>query len=355
MAKIIIIAPYPKGKAPSQRFRFEQYLPYLEKQGFEIDYVPFYNDEVWEVLYKNGHYFRKFYHVFAAFIKRFILLFSLKNYDHIFVHREMAPLGPPIFEFITAKLFKRKYIYDFDDAIWLANYSNANSLFQWTKAYWKVNYVMKWAYKISAGNDYLANYARKYNDQTQVVPTTIDTENYHTILTNHEEEPVVIGWTGSHSTMRYLDFIFPIIDELSKEFDFRFRVISDKIPDVEMECLDFIPWQKESEIEDLSKIHIGIMPLVEDPWSSGKCGFKGLQYMSLGIVALMSPVGVNNTIITHETNGFLVSTPEEWKACLRDLLQNPKKRKEIGQKGRERIVEAYSVLSQKEVYLELFE
>ena len=354
MAKILFIAPYPYQQAPSQRFRFEQYEAFLVEQGHELHFASFYEEKAWKIIYNKGKMLRKMSLVFEAMIKRFFLLFSLKKYDYIFIHREVAPVGPPVFEFLIAKVLRRKYIYDFDDAIWLANYSDANSNFQWLKAYWKVNYAMKWAYKITAGNEYLANYAKKFNSNVQVIPTTIDTENHHVLQTNHEEEKTVIGWTGSHSTMRYLDFIFPILEELEKTEIFTFRVISDKAPSYPLQSLEYIRWNKESEIEDLSKIHIGVMPLIEDQWSQGKCGFKALQYMSLGIVSVISPVGVNTTIVQHGVNGYLANSEEAWKEILLELLKNQKKRKEIGENGRQRVVEAYSVLSQKEKYLALF-
>lgn len=354
MTKVLFIVPYPHQQAPSQRFRFEQYESFLISKGISVEYAPYFDEKTWSLLYQKGYFFRKIYCVFAAYLKRFGLLFKLKKYDHLFIHREVAPIGPPIFEFIIAKILKRKYHYDFDDAIWLPNFSQANSRFQWFKMYWKVNYAMKWAHRISAGNEYLANYARQYNSNVVVLPTTIDTENVHNLDCNHDELIPTIGWTGSHSTMHYLDFIYPIIAELEKEFSFKFRVISDKKPNIELQSLEFIPWNKETEIEDLSKIQIGIMPLTDDQWSEGKCGFKGLQYMALGITSVMSPVGVNKTIIQNNENGFLVSTPEEWKTILTKLLREPELRKQIGFKGKETIEKRYSVNSQKQNYLNFF-
>lgn len=354
MAKILFITPYPHQEAPSQRFRFEQYEDILIEEGHQVFFSSYYDEKAWEIIYEKGKLIKKFWLVFKSWIKRFILLFSLKKYDYLFIHREMAPLGPPVFEFLLKKVLNRKYIYDFDDAIWLANYSEVNSKLQWIKAYWKVKYITKWAHKVTVGNEYLADYARKLNSNVQVIPTTIDTENYHTQLTNHDTEKLVIGWTGSHSTMRYLNFIFPILEELEKEFEFTFRVISDKAPVQTLKYLEYIKWNKKTEIEDLSKLHIGVMPLVEDDWSEGKCGFKALQYMSLGIASVMSPVGVNKTIVQHGTNGFLANSEAEWKTILIDLMKHPEKRKEIGLSGRQRVIDAYSVLSQKENYLALF-
>lgn len=354
LKKILFIVPYPYQKAPSQRFRFEQYEDFLKKNGFSVTYAPFLDNQAWEIFYKEGKVIRKAIHIFRSFLNRFLLLFQLKKYDYLFIHREITPLGPPIFEFIIRKILRRKFIYDFDDAIWLPNFSHANSSFEWMKMYKKTNKIMKWATLVSAGNEYLARHASQFNQNVQIIPTTIDTENYHNILCDHSKTPIVIGWTGSHSTMRYLDFIVPILQRLEKKYTFIFRVISDVRPNLPIRSLEFVPWKKATEINDLSCIQIGVMPLTPDQWSEGKCGFKGLQYMALGIVSVMSPVGVNNQIIENGTNGFLADSPEEWFNILSNLLEDTEKRKQIGKSGRQRIETAYSVLSQQKKYTELF-
>ncbi len=351
--KIIFYHTYPVGTAPGQRFRYEQYLEVLS-QEYELEMRPFLSHKLWEIYYQKGKFLYKSLLLFLCFSKRFFSLFTTNN-AQIFVFRELAPAGPPILEFILAKVLRKKYIFDFDDAIWLPNYSAANSKFQWVKAYWKVNYCMKWASKISAGNDYLAAYAKKYNSNVVVIPTTIDTEKMHNVLVNHAETPVVIGWTGTHSTMHYLDILVPILKKLEEKYTFKFRVISDQTPNFKLNSLEFVPWNKETEIADLSKVHIGLMPLKEDAWSEGKCGFKGLQYMSLGIASIMSPVGVNKSIIEHNVNGLLVGNESEWEAYLIDLLQNPQKRIQLGLAGRKRVEDAYSVKSQIPEYVKLFQ
>lgn len=226
--KIYILAPYPKGQAPSQRFRFEQYLDILEKEGCEVKFYSFLSEKAWKTLYQPGNYLGKFDQVMISFMRRWGLIFKLKKADHVFVHREMAHIGPPIFEWISAKILGVKYIYDFDDAIWLPNYSEANARFQRLKAYWKVKYCMKWAHKVTAGNDYLADFARKYNNNVEVIPTTIDLQNHHNLETNQSLKPLVIGWTGTHTTMRYLSEITPVLQELEKDHEFEFHVISNE-------------------------------------------------------------------------------------------------------------------------------
>ncbi len=352
--RILILAPYPFNEAPSQRFRFEQYLNFLNENGISYDFKPFLSQKTWKSLYASGKTSQKSLGVFMSFLRRWLLIFQLRNYHFIFIHREAAHIGPPIFEWIIAKIWRKKIIYDFDDAIWLPNYSETNAKFHRLKAYWKVNYCMKWAYKVSAGNEYLAKYASKFNKNVKIIPTTIDSINHHNLDTNYDQERIVIGWTGTHTTMRYLDFIVPVIKELEQIYEFDFLIISNEAPAYHLNSLKFLKWTKESEIVDLAKISIGVMPLEKDIWAEGKCGFKGLQYMALGIPTLLSPVGVNNQIIEHEKNGYLVKNVNEWKEKLILLLENKNLRKQIGQAGKQTIREKYSVIANQLNYLELF-
>ncbi|MBI1837976.1 MAG: glycosyltransferase family 4 protein [Flavobacteriia bacterium] len=354
---IIIFMPYPHGKSPSQRFRFEQYLDILIENDFEYSLNSFYSEKTWEILHWEGHTFSKISRVLKAFIVRFYQVFKAIKYDYVFIHREVAPVGPPFLEWILAKLFRKKIIYDFDDAIWLPNYSEANTKFQKLKCYSKVNGIMKMAAKISVGNQYLAEYARQFNENVKINPTTIDTENYHNPkFYKHFEfqEKIVVGWTGTHTTAKYLDFLVPIIEKLTIEFDFEFCVISNEEPTFQMPNLKFIKWEKDTEIEDLMQFTIGVMPLTDDQWAKGKCGFKALQYMALGIPAIASPIGVNNEIIDHGKNGFLCSTEKQWHEALYYLLENPEETKKMHENARKKIIENYSVESNKRNFLNLF-
>lgn len=352
--KIFFIAPYPFGEAPSQRFRFEQYFDFLRSQGYDIEEHPFYDEKTWKTLYSEGNTLKKAYGILRSIAKRKLLLFKLHRADHIFIHREVAHIGPPIFEWIIAKLLRRKYIYDFDDAIWLPNYSETNARFHRLKAYWKVKYCMKWAHQVTAGNEYLADFARKFNQNVQIIPTTIDTVGYHNRYCDHSIEPATIGWTGTHTTMRYLVPLIPILKDLEKTYNFRFRVISNQAPEFELNSLEYVPWNKETEIEDLAQIQIGIMPLEEDIWSEGKCGFKGLQYMALGMATIMSPVGVNKQITRENENGFLADNSIEWNDKLIRLLEDKTLRIKLGENGRKTVEKEYSVEGIKEKYLQLF-
>lgn len=352
--KILFIVPYPTGKAPSQRFRFEQYYHVLRAEGHELEIRPFLSEQTWKILYLPGRFLQKALAILGGLFRRFLLLFSLRKYDYLFIHREATPIGPPFFEYIASKWLKKKIIYDFDDAIWIPNYSEANSFFSFLKGYGNVKHICKWAYKISCGNDYLCDFARKYNTNVVYNPTTIDTENYHNKVKSALPEKFVIGWTGSHSTIRYIEVILPVLKELQKTHEFVFRVISDIAPDYDLEALEYRKWNKETEIEDLLSFSVGIMPLEDDKWASGKCGFKALQYMSLGIPALVSPVGVNTRIVDHGLNGYICSSLVEWKTALSELMEQKERLLEMSARTREKIQNHYSVRSNSQNFLNLF-
>ncbi len=351
---ILFLVPYPLGVAPSQRFRFEQYFSALEKNSISFVVVPFLDDKVWDVLYAKGNFGHKIFAVLKGFVKRYLLLFSLSKYDYIFIHREAAPVGPPLLEWLIAKVFRKKIIFDFDDAIWIPNTSESNKIFSILKFYGNTKSICKWAYKVSCGNEYLCNFAKEFNSNVVYNPTTIDTENYHNKTRQTANSKLVIGWTGSHSTVQYLNDLIPVFKKLEMEYSFELCVISDRKPDFELKSLNFVLWKKETEVVDLLRFDIGIMPLRDDKWSNGKCGFKALQYMSLGIPALVSPVGVNTKIVDHDLNGFICNTNEDWKKYLSLLLNDKNKLSELSTKTREKIVNKYSVKSNTDNFLLLF-
>lgn len=343
---ILFLFPYPGGTAPSQRFRFEQYYHFLEGKDITYHQQSFLDEKTWAILYKKGDHLAKARGIVRGFFRRFRILFTLKKYDVVFIHREASPVGPPVFEWLITRVFRKKVIFDFDDAVWLPNTSANNSIAARIKFHSKTKHICKWASKISAGNDYLCAYARQYNTHVVLNPTTIDTENWHNRLKDQDikkGQKLVIGWTGSHSTMKYLEGLIPVLQELEKQYSFEFLVISNKKPLFRLKSLKYIKWNKDTEIEDLLQINVGVMPLSDDLWAQGKCGFKALQYMALGIPALVSPVGVNTKIVDHAQNGFLCETQEDWRKYLKLLLESDKLRKELGAKARQKIEDAYSV------------
>jgi len=355
--RVLFLFPYPPDTAASQRFRFEQYLPCLQDNGWEYDKQAFLSTKTWAVLYKKGHHIAKITGILAGFWRRFWLLFSLYKYNIVFIHREASPIGLPIFEWLIAKVWRKRIVFDFDDAIWLPNTTEQNAWVAWLKFHSKTASICRWAWKVSAGNAYLCDYAREFNPQVVLNPTTIDTKNLHNRLRTHEnrEEKLVIGWTGTHSTLKYLDELVPILQRLEQQYDFDFLVIADKAPTFELKSLKFLAWNKETEITDLLRMHVGVMPLLPDKWAAGKCGFKALQYMALGIPALVSPIGVNTKIVDNALNGYVCNTVQDWENALIALLSNPALRTDMGRQARAKIENAYSVTSNTANFIQLLQ
>ena len=356
--RILFLTPYPSGKAPSQRFRFEQYLDILTAHGHQYRLAPFLSEATWHILYQPGLALQKGLGILGGFGRRLSHVLAAPAYDFVFVHREAAPLGPPVFEWLLTNVLRKRVIYDFDDAIWLANTSEANRIAAGLKFHQKVASICRWAYKNSCGNTYLATYAKQYNPRAVVNPTTIDTVHLHNQVRDQQGPgPLVIGWTGTHSTLKYLHPIVPVLAQLEAEgLEFEFRVISNQPPEFDqpLRSLRFVPWQKATEIADLLTFHVGLMPLEDDPWAKGKCAFKALQYMALGIPALVSPVGMNTEVVQDDYNGYICRTPDDWHQRLRQLLLDAAHRQALGAAARATIEQHYSVVANTPNFLTLF-
>lgn len=351
-SKIAFVVPYPHDWAPGQRFRYEQYL---QEVGKIYDYrlLEFIDAKTNTILYREGLFFQKSFGFLKAFCKRFFDLFYISNCDAVFIFREASMIGPPVFEWIIAKILRKPIIFDYDDAIWLPNVSEANKFWRWLKNPGKTEKIVKWSAYVIAGNSFLANYAKRYNTSVLVIPTTIDT-SYHVVKPKNRPNGVItIGWTGSETTIKHFKQSYEFLSALKRKYGNLIRVVlisNRPVTDAPFD-VDFVEWNKKTEIEDLLKLDIGIMPLPEDEWARGKCGFKGLQYMSLEIPTVMSPVGVNNEIIKHGENGYLANTNEEWIKILSGLIEDEELRINLGKQARTTVEDYYSVRANTEKYL----
>lgn len=356
--KIFFLIPYPLNHAPSQRFRFEQYLELLHQHGYRFKVQSFLNSDNRSLFYQPGNWLSKILIILKGFVKRATILFEIGSSDYTFIHREATPLGPPVIEWLVAKVCRSKIIYDFDDAIWLTDRQKESRLLRLLKWRSKVSSICRWSYKISCGNDYLVLYAKHFNHSAFFLPSTIDTVNVHNpkhYASPRDRSMIQIGWTGSHSTLKYLSEIEPVIQRLENEYsNIKFTVIADRMPNLKLKRLTFIKWSAASEISDLMNLDIGVMPLPDDDWSQGKCGFKLLQYMALEIPAVASSVGANKKIVHHNRNGFLCTTHEEWYVALRTLIEDKNLREKLGREGRDFVKKHYSVNSNAGAFLSLF-
>ncbi len=355
MPRILFIAAHRPDRSPSQRFRFEQYLDFLRSSGYDCDFSWLLDEADDKLFYRPGHYWQKLDLLRRTWRKRRNDVRKAGAYDIIFVQREAFMTGSTRFE----KAFKAsgaKLVFDFDDAIWNLDISEANKKFSFLKNPAKTSKIIEMADLVIAGNAYLADYARPYNSQIKIIPTTIDTESYRRIPRTADPDRFTIGWSGSLTTIKHFEYALPFLKILREKYGERMQVKVIGDPDYSNEALGIrgIGWNKHSELEELSSFDIGIMPLPDDEWTKGKCGLKGLQYMALEIPTVMSPVGVNSDIITQGKDGFLTRETGEWVEYITRLIENPELRERMGKAARQTVIERYSVLSQQEVYLQSF-
>jgi glycosyltransferase involved in cell wall biosynthesis len=350
--RVLALVPGLYDTSPGQRYRIEQWEPLLRELGVEITFEPFECDELHAAIYRPGGLSRKLTLVTKALQRRSRLMKSLKEYDLVYVFREVALLGPAFFE----RWISRSgvpMVFDFDDAIFVSYKSPSNGYLSYLKFASKARTICRLADHVMVGNSYLAQFASEFSDRVTVVPTTIDTDKY--LARNRPaKDRLIIGWTGSHSTVQHLDTLRSALQKLAQRERFQLRVIGTptySLPGVEVEAMS---WRSETELQDLGDIDIGVMPLPDDNWSKGKCGLKALQFMALGIPTLCSPVGVNTDIIQDFQNGFIAANDDEWVEKLSLLLRSAELRKELGDAGRDTVETRYSARIQAPRVYEIF-
>jgi glycosyltransferase involved in cell wall biosynthesis len=339
--RVLALAPYPPDTAPSQRYRFEQYLGALRSSGIEVEVSPLLSVSGNRIVQSPGRWAAKAAVIARGAAIRVRDLLRARRYDAVVVHREAFPIGPAWVERALAAL-GTSYLYDFDDAVYLPNVSEANRAFGRLKAPGKVAAIVRHAGAVIAGNDHLAEWAGQHNPNVRVIPTTIDTNAYGSRVAGSPADRVVIGWTGSSTTIQHLEPLGPLLRELQAEHGVGLRVISDVEFGIDGADIENVRWSSATEAADLAAIDIGVMPLPDEEWARGKCGAKALQFMAMGIPTVMSPVGAN-VKIARDGAALLASTPDEWRRALTDLIEDPQRRRRIGDAGRRRVVEEYSV------------
>ena len=341
MIQVLALIPYPIDRAPGQRFRIEQWAPFLHRQGVHVTFSPFLSRRGMAVLYEPGHVAVKLRETLRGYLKRLAEALRRTRTDVIFVYREAALLGPAWIERLFA--LHRPLVFDFDDAIYLAATSQANAWSRGLKSMGKVESICRVARHVTVGNEFLAKYAKHRAREVTVVPSTIDTAVYQVVPRARNRVPV-IGWTGSVTTVPHLVALSPALRRLREKREFELRVIGAKV-DIEGLAVSCVPWQAETEPADLRALDVGLMPLPDDEWSRGKCGMKALQYMGLGIPPVVSPIGVNATIVRDGVNGLHAHTEEEWIDRIGLLLADERLRQSLGREARRTIEESYSALA----------
>ena len=339
--RILFWIPYPTEGA-SNRYRVEQYLPYLKQAGISYSLRPFWQSSVFKILYKKGHHFEKISYFVIGTLSRIWDIICIFKYDIVFVHREAYPIGGAFFERLL-RLLKRPLIFDFDDAIFLPASSRTNNFVERFKRPEKIAEIIRISQHVIAGNDYLAKFSLSYNKAVSIIPTALDTNKYKPGI-KEQRGDVIIGWMGSVTTLGFLDMMKNVFIRLSDKFSrIEFKIVGGKFSVAGLNNVISKEWKLEEEPEVLRTFDIGIMPMPDDIWTKAKCGFKAILYMSMGIPCVCSAVGVNKEIIVDGINGFLVNNEDEWVQKVSLLIKDRQLRQRIGLAGRKTIEEKYSL------------
>ncbi len=323
--KILFIST--RSAKPSYRFRIEQHTPYLQGRGHEC-----------KTLFVTGSLWSR--------MKTFQ---KLEKYDVIILQKKLLTQR----ELKILRKKTPKLIYDIDDAVMF----NTKGKPQGRRQH-RFQNTARIADEIICGNEYLAEQGRLYNRFVSVIPTAVNVKKMHeaamlnkTSTSKHEGLPAeqsknqfTIGWTGSKSNASHLNQLFPILSELGDQF--HLKIISDSKEHFQFDQLspvtyEFISWTPENEFRELATMNAGLMPLPYNNWTRGKCSFKALQYMAMGIPTICSPVGMNEDLIKHGKNGFLAQTNDDWKTILLDLQNSSKLCNETGREGHQTVLNEY--------------
>jgi len=318
MRSVIFLIQHPQ--MPSSRVRVLNLLPHLK--GLEFKVVP-YPQKIWE---------------------RFKVFKSLRNFDLVFLQKKM----PTVFESFLLRKCSKTLVFDFDDAIYV-RHDGKDSFTR--KA--RFESIVKRSDLVIAGNRILAEEARKYNQNVAILPSAVKVPDIS--LKNYaiKNERFIIGWIGTAINLPHLKIVELVLKKLSEEFPLELRIISSKSIKMEDINTTFIPWSLETQEEEISKFDIGIMPLPDNPYTRGKCGYKALQYMACCIPPVVSDVGVNSEIVRHGVDGFVAKDQEDFYFYLKLLLKDENLRKEMGLNARKRAEENYSIEVISKLLLEL--
>ena len=339
--KILLLSKYSR-KGASSRLRSLQYLPYLEAEGIEVFPRPLFDDEYLEALYTQGR--RSSFKIFWQYTKRLMVLLRCSKFDFIWIEKEMFPYFPAFGERLVSLLGK-PYVVDYDDAVF-HNYDLSGNPAVRLILGKKIDVVMRKSSLVMAGNSYLARRANLAGaSEVVVIPTVVDTERYSSkpVVSG---APLIIGWIGSPSTEHYIVNLCAVLSAIYDRFGTKLLLVGarpeivDSLPGCNVEVA---PWSEETEVEQICKMDIGIMPLSDGPWENGKCGYKLIQYMACGVPVIASSVGVNAEIVNASESGLLADDDEGWSEALGMLLVSEQKRSAFGAQGRKAVMSTYSL------------
>ena len=299
----------------ASRYRVLQYIPYLNSKGVETS-VSLYP----RTLKENFQFFN-----------------DLPQYDIIFLQRKR--FNQPRLGWLRKRA--KRIIYDFDDSVMYRNSKARDPISQTRRR--RFVQMIKNSNFVIAGNEFLKSEVLPFNPNVEVIPTAIDQERYHLKTYPLQQDRVTLGWIGDHGSIHYLEKMRPLFEKIGEQYPHvDLKIVCDTFFDCERMKVIKKNWSSEEEVADLQGFDVGLMPLVDDPWSWGKCGLKIIQYQGVGLPVVCTPVGINKDLVEDGINGYWAMTPAEWEKKLSVLIENSELRERMGREGRRRVLENYT-------------
>ena len=334
---LLILSRYSRLGA-SSRMRSYQYQPLLASAGISVSVSPLFSDAYVTGLQGDQ---KRVIEVLSAYARRVATLITHRRFDLIWIEKEALPWLPAWLE-RALRPGAVPYVLDYDDAVFHYYDQHRHAIVRSVLG-GKHQALMQGAAMVMAGNSYLAEVAQRANARrVEIVPTVIDLDRYPVpaIKSTTDLELPCVGWIGQRATAECLRPHAQLFQQLVSNGLARFVAVG-----IDAQALglpmDSVAWTEADEVAAISSFDIGIMPLADEPFERGKCGYKLIQYMACGLPVVASPVGVNNQIVEHGVNGFLAETPEQWWQALRTLLADAGLRQRMGQAGRKMVEQQY--------------
>lgn len=357
--RMLVLCPYPQGVAAGQRLKYEQYFDDWRAHGYEIVVSSFMDPSLWSVLYERGHYLAKVLGVLRGQLRRLRDIFRLHRFDIVYVFMWVTPFGTSLNERLT-RFLAPQLIYDIEDNVLigqkLPKALNPSWFVRLLKGSGKAIYLVAHADHVISSSPFLNEYCLGLNwkDSCTYITSSVDVKRYVPKQVAARTK-VTIGWTGTFSSVVYLDLLRPVFARLANRRDFRLVVIGNFEYRFDGIDLRVIRWTKEREIADLQEFDVGVYPLPVDEWVLGKSGLKAIQYMAMGLPTVATRVGTTPMIIDHGVNGLLVQTEDEWVQALELLIDDRGLRQRLGAAARETAAQKYSIEAVREQYLHVLD
>ncbi len=300
------------------RYRLAAFRPFLEQAGHTFEFVSM----------PRGWWSR-------------LNLFRRLRGANVIVQRRLLSRWPRTLLRRTV----RRLLFDFDDAVFLRDSYDARGLHD-RRRLRRFAGMVRCADAVIAGNAFLAEQAARWTDERsiQVIPTCVDPERYPLAEPTKSGDGVELVWVGSSSTLRGLQAIAPLLEEIGRNVPgIRLKLLCDRFLTLRHVPVLPVPWTEASEATEIARADIGISWLPDDAWSCGKCGLKVLQYLAAGLPVIANPVGVQIHMVRHNETGFVARTPEQWIEAVRRLAEDRALRRRMGRVGRKLVETRYSV------------